>query len=190
MKSRHVSKVIDVFQRTCSCLLDTWKNNIEIPGSHYFSFFALSNLLTQACLHFRTTGQLTSANHAKCTFIITETTLNIEHREHRHVSKMVDMFFKELVHVYKTHGKKNIEIPGSHYFSFFALSTQKPVYIFAGQGSSLLLNMQNVHWLFTFTFVCLSVPTYCILMQLNSQKNNFHWYIILFLLSNNRINMK
>ncbi len=35
MKSRHVSKVIDVFQRTCSCLLDTWKK--EIPGSHYFS---------------------------------------------------------------------------------------------------------------------------------------------------------
>ncbi len=23
MKTRHVSKVIDVFQRTCSCLLDT-----------------------------------------------------------------------------------------------------------------------------------------------------------------------
>ncbi len=24
----------------------------EIAGSHYFSFFALSNLLTQPCLHF------------------------------------------------------------------------------------------------------------------------------------------
>ncbi len=33
------------------------------------------------------------------------------------------------------HMKK--EIPGSHYFSFFALSNlHKPVYIFAGQGSS------------------------------------------------------
>ncbi len=63
----------------------------EIPGSHYFSFFALSNLLTQTCLHFRTTGQLT------------------------------------------------------------------------------FLNMQNVHILFIITFVSLSVPTYCILMQLNSQ---------------------
>ncbi len=46
------------------------KKNIEIPGSHYFSFFALSNLLTQTCLHFRTTGQLTSSEHAKCKFII------------------------------------------------------------------------------------------------------------------------
>ncbi len=44
MKTRHVSKVIDVFQRTCSCLFDAWKK--EIPGSHYFSFFALINLLT------------------------------------------------------------------------------------------------------------------------------------------------
>ncbi len=42
----------------------------EIPGSHYFSFFALSNLLTQTCLHFRTTGQLTFSEHAKCTYII------------------------------------------------------------------------------------------------------------------------
>ncbi len=55
--------------------------------------------------------------------------------------------------------KKNIEIPGSYYFSFFALSNlHKPVYIFAGQGSSLLLNMQNVHLLFIIRFVCLSVP--------------------------------
>ncbi len=42
----------------------------EIPGSHYFSFFALSNLLTQTCLNFCMTGQLTSSEHAKCTFII------------------------------------------------------------------------------------------------------------------------
>ncbi len=28
----------------------------EIQGSHYFSFFALSNLLTQTCLHFCRTG--------------------------------------------------------------------------------------------------------------------------------------
>ncbi len=41
----------------------------EIPGSYYFSFFALSNLLTQACLHFCTQGSSSSEN-AKCTFII------------------------------------------------------------------------------------------------------------------------
>ncbi len=37
-------------------------------GSHYFSFFALRNLLTQACLHFCMTGKLASSEHAKCAF--------------------------------------------------------------------------------------------------------------------------
>ncbi len=46
MKTRHVSKVIDVFQITSSCLVDT-----------YFSFSALSSLRTQTCLHFRTDGR-------------------------------------------------------------------------------------------------------------------------------------
>ncbi len=40
------------------------KKKTEI-GSHYFSFFALSNLLTQTCLYFRTIGQLTSSEHEK-----------------------------------------------------------------------------------------------------------------------------
>ncbi len=31
IKTRHVSKVIDVFQRTCSLLLDTWKNKYKFP---------------------------------------------------------------------------------------------------------------------------------------------------------------
>ncbi len=56
MKIRHVSKVLDVFRRTCSCLK-------EIQGSHYFSFFALSNFITQTCLNFCRTGQLTSSEH-------------------------------------------------------------------------------------------------------------------------------
>ncbi len=42
MKSRHVSKGIDVFQRTCSCLLDM-KN--EIPGSHYICFPIFAHIL-------------------------------------------------------------------------------------------------------------------------------------------------
>ncbi len=42
------------------------------------------------------------------------------------------------------------------------------IYIFAGQGSSLLLNMQNIHLFFIIAFVYLCA-TYCILMQLNSQ---------------------
>ncbi len=41
----------------------------EIPGSHDFCFFALSNLLTQTGLHFFRTGLLTSSEHAKFTFI-------------------------------------------------------------------------------------------------------------------------
>ncbi len=42
------------------------------------------------------------------------------------------------------------KILDSHYFSFFALSNllTQTVYIFAGQGSSLLLNMLNVHSLY------------------------------------------
>ncbi len=113
------------------------KKIIEIPGSRYFSFFELSNLLTKTCLHFCTTEQLTSSEHAKCTYINTETTLNIEHKQHRHVSKTVDMFFRELVHVYKAHGKKNIEIP---------------VYIFAGQGSALRLNTCKMY---IYYYICL-----------------------------------
>ncbi len=31
MKTRHVSKVIDVFQRTCSYLLNTWKYKFQVP---------------------------------------------------------------------------------------------------------------------------------------------------------------
>ncbi len=41
-------------------------------------------------------------------------------------------------------------------------------YIFAHRAA-LLLKMQNVHLLFIITFVSLSLPTYCILMKLNSQ---------------------
>ncbi len=41
----------------------------EIPGSHDFSVFALSNLLTNR-FTFLQTGQLTSSEHAKCAFII------------------------------------------------------------------------------------------------------------------------
>ncbi len=52
----HVSKVIHVFQRIFFMSIRHMKK--EIPGSHYFSFFALSNLLTQTCLHFCMTGQL------------------------------------------------------------------------------------------------------------------------------------
>ncbi len=45
------------------------KKKTEI-GSHYFSFSALSNLLTQTCLYFRTIGQLTSSEHEEYMFII------------------------------------------------------------------------------------------------------------------------
>ncbi len=62
MKTRHFSKVRYAFQRTCSCLLDTKKNT-------RFLSFALIGLLTQTCLHFCRTGQLTS-EHAKSTYIM------------------------------------------------------------------------------------------------------------------------
>ncbi len=53
------------------------------------------------------------------------------------------------------HMKK--EIPGFHYFSFFALSNllTQPIYIFAGQGSSLLLNMQIYIAYIVYYYICL-----------------------------------
>ncbi len=83
------------------------------------------------------------------------------------------MFFKDLFMSIRHMKKEN---QGSHYFSFFALSnlltqTFFDTNIFAGQGSSLLLNMQNVHSLYCllwhlFASLC---HILCILMQLNSQ---------------------
>ncbi len=46
---------------------------------NYYFFFSLSNLLTQTCLHFRRTGQLTSSEHEKCTFIISFVCLSVPH---------------------------------------------------------------------------------------------------------------
>ncbi len=47
---RHVSKVIYAFLKNWFMSIGHIKK--EIQGSHYFSFFALSNLLTQTCLQF------------------------------------------------------------------------------------------------------------------------------------------
>ncbi len=70
MKTRHFSKVIDVCSKNLIMSIRHMKK--EMQCSQYFSFFALSNLLTQTCLHFCRTGQLTSSEHAKCIlFIIT-----------------------------------------------------------------------------------------------------------------------
>ncbi len=70
----------------------------------------------------------------------------------RNVSKVID-FFQNNLFMSIRHEKTNIEL-GSYYFYFFALSNLlTPVYIFVQQGSSLLLNKQNVHLLFTITFV-------------------------------------
>ncbi len=79
MKTRPT--VIDVFQRTNVFISfrHMKKKNKEIPGSYYFSLFALSNLLTQTCLHFCTTELLTSSEHAKSTFIIEFVCLSVPH---------------------------------------------------------------------------------------------------------------
>ncbi len=65
----------------------------------------------------------------KCMFIIIETILNIEH-EDLTCFKGRRCFSKNLFRSIR-HMKK--EIPGSHYYFFFALSLylHKPVYIFA-----------------------------------------------------------
>ncbi len=56
-----------VFQRTCSCLLDTWKRNTRFPFLLFLCTeqFTYTNLFT-----FLHTGQFTSSEHAKCTYII------------------------------------------------------------------------------------------------------------------------
>ncbi len=64
----YVSKGIDVFSKNLFMSIRLLEK--EIQGSHYFTFFALSNLLTQTCLHFCRIGQLTSSEPAKCIFII------------------------------------------------------------------------------------------------------------------------
>ncbi len=55
--------------------------------------------------------------------------------------------------------KMNIEILGSYYFFLFSLHwaiyLHKPVYIFALQVSLLLLNMQNVGYI--YYYICLSL---------------------------------
>ncbi len=65
-RARRLDMFQRFFQRTCSCLLDSWKNKYQVPIT---SVFALSNLLTNL-FTFSHTGQLTSSEHATCAFII------------------------------------------------------------------------------------------------------------------------
>ncbi len=68
MKTRHVSKVIYVFQRTFSCLLDTLKNKYQVPIASLSLHGAvyLHKPINVICM----TRQIISSEHAKCTFII------------------------------------------------------------------------------------------------------------------------
>ncbi len=68
MKSRYVSKIIDVFQRTHSCLEEMKRKKRTEISSHYFSFFALSNYLTP--VYISTRQGSSSTEQDKCIFII------------------------------------------------------------------------------------------------------------------------
>ncbi len=68
MKTRHISKGNRCFSNNLFMSFRHMKK--DIPGSHYFSFFALSNLLTQNSLYLCRTGQLTSSEHAKYTAFV------------------------------------------------------------------------------------------------------------------------
>jgi len=78
MKTRHVSKVIDVFQRTCSCLLDSWEKKHQVPITSLSLHWAIY-------LHkpvYISAGQgSSSSEHTKCTypilFIITFVCLSV-----------------------------------------------------------------------------------------------------------------
>ncbi len=77
MKSRHVSKVIDVFQRTCSCLLDSWKNKYQV----HITSLSVHWLIYWHKPVYISAGQGSSSEHAKCTypilFIITFVCLSV-----------------------------------------------------------------------------------------------------------------
>ncbi len=64
MKTRHVS--CTMLSKTLFMSIRHMKKKYQVPIT---SFFALSNLLTQPCLHLCTQGS-SSSEHEKCTFII------------------------------------------------------------------------------------------------------------------------
>ncbi len=63
----YVSKVIYVFQRTCWCILDTWKKKHRVPITFLSLHWAIYR--HKPVLHFCRTVQLTS-EHAKCIYPI------------------------------------------------------------------------------------------------------------------------
>jgi len=86
----------------------------------------------------------------KCMFIIIETIVNS--MKSRNVSKVIYVFQITSSCLLDT-WKKKYKVPITSLFLHWAVYLHKPVYIFAGLGSSLLLNMQNVHSL--YYYICL-----------------------------------
>ncbi len=127
-------------------------------------------------------------------FFISETIVNIEHEEytcfkdHRCFSKNLFMS--------RRNEKKKHQVPITY------LSLHWAMYLhlhFCTQGSSSSEQEKCIVIVMIYCYICVLLhfvrivtfcATYCILMQLNSQRNSFYWYIFLFLLSGKGINMK
>ncbi len=74
MKTRHVSRVIDVFQRMCSYLLKKRTKNARFP---LLLFLCTEQFTHKPVYIFAGQGNSTSPEHAKCTYIITFVTLSV-----------------------------------------------------------------------------------------------------------------
>ncbi len=99
----------------------------------------------------------------------------------RHVSKVIDVFLNNLFMSFGLMKKRNTRFP---ILLFLCTEQFTDTTLF-----TFLLDRAAHFWtckmyiimiiIIIITFVCLSVPTYCILMKPNSQQNCFHWYILL-----------
>ncbi len=97
-----------------------------------------------------------------------------------HVSKVIDVFQRTIRHM------KKEQVPITSLSLHWAIYWHKPVYIIC---SSLLLNMQ-VHLLFIIRFVCFSVSHTCFFDAAKFTIKQFSLVYLLFLLSDNGMNMK
>ncbi len=82
----------------------------------------------------------------KCMFIIIETIVNIEHEDYTFF-KANRCFLKNCSCLVDT-WKKKYKVPTTSLSLHWAIYLHKPVYIFVGQGSWLLLNVQIVNSLY------------------------------------------
>ncbi len=111
----------------------------------------------------------------------------------RHVSKVIDVFQRTCSCLLDTWKKK--EHRNTRFLSLLFLCTEQftdtNLFSFSQDRAALLLNMQNVHLFFIITFVCISGPhTVFDAAKFSIKLFSLVYFFFLFLLSDNRMNMK